>query len=115
LNFFVNRDELKKAPFHWWGDVPLAINVLRIKPELENGRTTWKTVPETIEHVATFMWSTQSGVLSVLNNWFECPKGRPAQFVIQPASTRNMDLYWFELDYPAQSGGAHGIVLEMHT
>jgi hypothetical protein len=115
LNFHINQDEFKKAPFRWSGTNPRAISVSRTEPRLSNGRTTWNNKPDTTRHVATFMWSQQNGLLSVVNEWFECPKGKTAQFVIHPASEADMELYWFELDYPAAEGGAHGITLEMHT
>jgi hypothetical protein len=115
VNFQINTDEFKNAPFSWTGIHPRAISVSRIQPRLSNGRTTWNNVPATIRPVATFMYSPEGSILTVVNEWFQCPKGQPAQFIIRPASETDMELSWFELDYPTEMGGAHGLTLEMHT
>ncbi|RMZ72540.1 ubiquitin 3 binding But2 [Pyrenophora seminiperda CCB06] len=111
INFHLNTNANKNAPTKLQGDAPYSINISRIDPKLANGGTTWETVPNVQEHVATFVLD-KNGASEVVGKWFVCPKN-VAQFIIQPASQRDMEVYWYELDYTQADGGAHGITLEM--
>ncbi|RYN27805.1 hypothetical protein AA0120_g10631 [Alternaria tenuissima] len=114
LRFLINTDTFKNAPLSLKGEAPFAINISRIEPKLVNGGTTWNNKPAITEHYDTYVLS-MNGATEVVSKWFSCPKGNVAQFVIHPASKRYLDVYWFELNYGAEDGGPHGVVLEMHT
>ncbi|CAN9147336.1 unnamed protein product [Alternaria alternata] len=113
LRFLINTDTFKNAPLSLKGEAPFAINISRIEPKLVNGGTTWNNKPAITEHYDTYVLS-MNGATEVVSKWFSCPKGNVAQFVIHPASKRYLDVYWFELNYGAEDGGPHGVVLEMH-
>jgi hypothetical protein len=114
LRFLINIDTSKNAPLELAGKAPFEINISRIEPKLVNGRTTWNNKPAITEHYDTYVLSTNAASETV-SKWFQCPKGKVAQFVIHPASKSDLDVYWFELNYSATEGGPHGVVLEMHT
>ena len=114
LRFVINKSPAKNAPFSLKGVAPFAINISRIDPKLVNGGTTWNNKPAVIEHYDTYVLST-SGASEIVSKWFTCPKGNVAQFYIHPAGTRDLEVYWYELNYGANEGGPHGIVLEMHS
>ncbi|KAF1939816.1 hypothetical protein EJ02DRAFT_245564 [Clathrospora elynae] len=115
LNFKVNTDPSMGAPFELNGTAPFAINISRIKPTLNAQTTTWNNRPATIDYYDTYTISQDKQVTEINSKWFDCPKGMVAQFIIHPASQRDLDLYWFELAYGADEGGPHGVVLEMHA
>ncbi|EDU42128.1 But2 domain containing protein [Pyrenophora tritici-repentis] len=112
VNFHLNTNKLKSAPVGLKGQAPFAINISRIEPTLVNGGTTWNTKPATIEHVAIFILDKDLGTSEIFGKWFDCPKG-VAQFIIHPAGARDLEAYWYELDYTMADGGPHGITLEM--
>ncbi|KAH6881895.1 ubiquitin 3 binding protein But2 C-terminal domain-containing protein [Alternaria rosae] len=114
LRFLINVDPFKNAPLTLKGEAPFAISISRIQPTLVNGRTNWNNKPAIIEHYDSYVL-TANGASEVVSKWFECPMNKVAQFVIHPASKRDLELYWFELNYGATDGGPHGVVLEMHT
>ncbi|KAL1798550.1 hypothetical protein ACET3X_002587 [Alternaria dauci] len=114
LRFLINTDPFKNAPLILKGEAPFTINISRIEPKLVNGGTTWNNKPAITEHYDTYVLS-MTGATEIVSKWFLCPKGTVAQFVIHPASKRDLDVYWFELNYGAADGGPHGVVLEMHT
>ena len=114
LRFLINTDPVKNPPSDLNGEAPYSINVSRIEPRLVNGRTTWDNKPAIIERYDTYVLST-TGVSEIANKWFSCPKRSVAQFFVHPANTKDLEVYWFELNYGAEDGGPHGLVLEMHT
>ncbi|KAI4678402.1 uncharacterized protein J4E84_008657 [Alternaria hordeiaustralica] len=113
LRFLINVDPFKNAPLTLKGDAPMAISISRIEAKLVNGRSTWNNKPAITEHYDAYTL-TANGASEVVSKWFECPMKKAAQFVIHPASKRDLELYWFELNYGANDGGPHGVVLEMH-
>ncbi|EFQ95114.1 hypothetical protein P3342_010353 [Pyrenophora teres f. teres] len=112
VNFHINTNTAKNAPIGLKGQAPFAINISRIDPKLVNGGTTWNNKPATLEHVATFVLDKNLGASEIVGKWFACPKGL-AQFVIHPAGERDLETYWYELDYSKADGGPNGITLEM--
>ncbi|CAE7199959.1 hypothetical protein PTNB73_06158 [Pyrenophora teres f. teres] len=112
VNFHINTNTAKNAPIGLKGQAPFAINISRIDPKLVNGGTTWNNKPATIEHVATFVLDKNLGASEIVGKWFACPKGL-AQFVVHPAGERDLETYWYELDYSKADGGPNGITLEM--
>jgi hypothetical protein len=119
LNFHVNQNLVKNAPFTLKGTSEFAINISRLEPNLINGVTTWSNRPAVTEYYDTYVLTPDGNgkatVTTIHSKWFECPKNGVAQFIIHPASGRDLTLYWFELNYDAASGGPHGVTLEMHT
>ncbi|KAF1839402.1 hypothetical protein BDW02DRAFT_150882 [Decorospora gaudefroyi] len=119
LRFLVNTNFAMNAPFALYGTPDFTINISRIKPELVNGVTTWDNRPPITDFYDSYtLMQDADGKATVRENvseWFLCPKGNVAQFVMHPGSQRDLMLYWYELDYSPENGGPHGIVLEMHT
>ncbi|CAO2654592.1 Nn.00g113250.m01.CDS01 [Neocucurbitaria sp. VM-36] len=114
LNFYINTDANKNAPRQLSGDAPYLFNITRLDPKINKDSDNWNSYPATTGHVKTVELD-HAGVKGQDDGWFTCPKGQVAQFLLRPASNRAFRFYWFELDYPANEGGAHGVVLEMHT
>ncbi|USP78720.1 hypothetical protein yc1106_05994 [Curvularia clavata] len=114
LQFLINTNSIKTPPFGLRGEAPFSIDVSRVEPKLVNGRTTWNTKPAIIERYDTYVLST-TGSSEIVNRWFPCPKRNFAQFFVHPANTKDIEVYWFELNYSVEDGGPHGLVLEMHT
>lgn len=56
---------------------------------------------------------SKAGDVSVEDGWFQCKGGEVAQFLLYGNGEGRVS--WFELDYGAEVGGPHGIVLEMHS
>ena len=112
--FYVNTDPNKNAPRELSGEAPYVFNITRLEPKMNKDSDKWNSYPATTGHVKTVELD-YAGVKSQDDGWFTCPKGQVAQFLLRPASNRNFRYYWFELDYPGTEGGAHGVVLEMHT
>lgn len=115
LNFKINTNPVKNAPRQLSGEAPYAINISRIEPRINAYADTWNSRPGVTEHYATYTLHHNGTVREVYSKWFDCPKGQIAQFLLHPASQRDLRYYWFELDYPQAEGGPHGVVLEMHT
>ena len=113
LRFLVNTNSYHNPPFSLKGEAPFAINISRIEPKLVNGATTWNNKPAIIEHYDTYILSTASAT-EIVSRWFQCPAGRVAQFYVHAGSRRDLEVYWYELNYAASEGGPHGIVLEMY-
>jgi hypothetical protein len=115
LNFKINTNKSKNAPRRLSGESPLALNATWLEPYIDKDTDTWNSYPDTTDHVASWELNHAGKVKEIDSKWFECPKGQLAQFLLHPASKRDFDYYWFELDYKDSEGGPHGIVLEMHT
>ncbi|KAI4645712.1 hypothetical protein J4E93_005290 [Alternaria ventricosa] len=113
LRFLINVDPFKNAPLTLEGEAPMSISISRIETKLVNGKSTWNNKPKITEHYDAYVLTTISSS-EVVSKWFACPMKQAAQFVIHPASKRDLELYWFELNYGANDGGPHGVVLEMH-
>ncbi|EMD86149.1 hypothetical protein COCC4DRAFT_135122 [Bipolaris maydis ATCC 48331] len=114
LRFLINTDPSKNAPFRLKGEPPFVIDISRVEPRLDNGRTTWNNKPAIIERYDTYVLST-TGASEIRTKWFACPRRDIAQFFIHPANTRDLEVYWFELNYEPEYGGPHGVVLELYT
>jgi hypothetical protein len=114
VNFNLNLNPVKKAPWKVYGNPPYDIEVRRLEPTINKDKDTWNASAFIKEYVATILISKE-GTVEVLDGWFECPKGDVAQFIMLPTAPLGMDFSWFELDYPWSEGGPHGITLEMHT
>ncbi|KAJ6200376.1 ubiquitin 3 binding protein But2 C-terminal domain-containing protein [Bipolaris maydis] len=114
LRFLINTDPSKNAPFSLKGEPPFVIDISRVEPRLDNGRTTWNNKPAIIERYDTYVLST-TGASEIRTKWFACPRRDIAQFFIHPANTRDLEVYWFELNYEPEYGGPHGVVLELYT
>ena len=96
LNFHVNNK--KNPPFDLAGYGEFAINISRLKPTLENGKTTWSNRPAVTDYYDTYVLRPDGTGFAYVNQihstWFECPKNNVAQFIIHPASTRDLTLHW---------------------
>ncbi|KAF1841247.1 uncharacterized protein K460DRAFT_421050 [Cucurbitaria berberidis CBS 394.84] len=114
LKFWINPDPNKNAPRELSGEAPYVFNISRLEPKINKNSDRWNSYPATTGYVKTVELD-HSGVKWQDDGWFSCPKGQVAQFLLRPSGNRAFRYYWFELDYPADQGGAHGIVLEMHT
>jgi hypothetical protein len=114
INFHVNTNPAKNAPRALSGQAPYTFLVHRIESAIDKDKDTWNSHPEIMYQIGKITL-TQSGGVTVENDWFQCPKGDLAQFMLMPENDRAFKYSWFELDYPAEAGGAHGITLEMHT
>lgn len=114
LQFYLNTSPAKNAPRALSGTPPYTFNISRLSPNISEKSDTWNEFPDVLEYVTT-VEVTSGGVRWQAENWFPCPKGRVAQFLIRPSPGRALEFYWFELDYGVRDGGPHGIVLEMHT
>jgi hypothetical protein len=114
LNFHLNTNPAKNAPWALSGATPFEITVSRLQPTINKDKDTWNFHPKVNEYVATFAVS-RDGSVSVQDGWFECPKGDVAQFMLSTSAGRGSSLSWFELNYGWDIGGPHGVTLEMHT
>ncbi|KAF2129398.1 hypothetical protein P153DRAFT_366788 [Dothidotthia symphoricarpi CBS 119687] len=114
LDFFLNTNPLKNAPLVLSGQAPYTFNISRLEPRINKDRDTWNTHPKVVEYAAT-VTVEHGGKTRVDGGWFACPKGQVAQFLLMPGSDRNLKLEWYELDYRADEGGPHGVVLDMYT
>lgn len=115
LNFLINTDTNKNAPRTFSGIAPYVLNVTRLEPKINKDTDTWSSHPGTTDFIAQYTLHDNGQVYTVSSKTFVCPKGQVAQFLITPGTARDLSVYWFELDYPADQGGKHGIVLEMYT
>ncbi|KAF2845492.1 hypothetical protein T440DRAFT_472620 [Plenodomus tracheiphilus IPT5] len=115
LNFHINTSPTKNAPRALYGTPPYTFNISRLQPTIDKDTDTWNSHPNITDYVATYILGQAGNVSTVASHWFECPKGQVAQFLLYPLGGRDFGYYWFELDYPAEEGGPHGVVLEMHT
>jgi hypothetical protein len=115
INFHINTNPTKNAPRSLSGDEPYQFLVNRLTSTIDKDRDTWNHSPEITNYVAR-VTLTQDGGVTVEDGWFTCPKGNVAQFVLTPVNNaRTFKYTWFELDYPSELGGPHGITLDMHT
>jgi hypothetical protein len=116
INFHVNTNPAKNAPRALSGQAPYTFLVYRLKATIVQDKDTWNSHPAKMGDgaVARITLSESGGVI-VEGGWFECPKGDVAQFILEAESDREFRYSWFELNYPAEAGGVHGITLEMHT
>jgi hypothetical protein len=114
INFSINTNPAKNAPRTLSGQAPYTFFVYRIEPTINKDTDTWNSHPEIINYVATITLSEGGGV-TIVDGWFDCPKGEVAQFLLVPQGTRAFRYTWYELNYPASAGGPHGITLEMHS
>lgn len=114
LNFFINTNTSRAAPWSLWGKPPYQFNISSLPPTINRDNDTWNHRPQPIKTVATVTLD-HSGNVSIANGAIQpCPKGQPAQYLLHPASDdRIFGFTWFELDYPASQGGPHGIVFDM--
>jgi hypothetical protein len=110
----INSDPSRNPPLSLKGEAPFVIDISRVEPKLDNGRTTWNNKPAVVDRYDTYVLSTTSAS-EIRSTWFSCPVRGVAQFYIHPANTRDMEVYWYELKYEADYGGPHGIVLELYT
>ncbi|KAH9874306.1 hypothetical protein IAQ61_003495 [Plenodomus lingam] len=116
LNFLINTSPQKNAPYSLSGMPPYALNISRLQPTINKDTDTWNSRPNVTDYMATYLLTQAGSVSTAFSKWFPCPKGQIAQFLLLPADEeRDFEYYWFELDYPKQDGGPHGVVLEMHT
>jgi hypothetical protein len=114
INFHLNLNPTKNAPWTLYGNPPYEVKVTRLRPTINKDKDTWNSRPATTGYVATIRLQSD-GSVQVQDGWFDCPKGNVAQFLLTPANGNGMGLTWFELDYSAAEGGPHGITLEMHS
>ncbi|KAJ4310302.1 hypothetical protein N0V94_008512 [Neodidymelliopsis sp. IMI 364377] len=114
LQFFLNTNPMKGAPWTLWGQAPYQFNVSSLPSTINKDTDTWNKRPQPIKTLAT-VTLTHSGNASISGGAvYPCPKGQVAQFLLHPASDdRDFGLTWFELDYPSSEGGPHGITFDM--
>lgn len=115
LNFLVNTHSKKNAPRALYGTAPYSFSISRLQPTINSETDTWNSHPQVTEYLATYLLGQAGNVSTTYSKWFECPMGQLAQFLLYPDGERDFGYYWFELDYPQEDGGPHGVVLEMHT
>jgi hypothetical protein len=115
LNFHLNTNDQKNAPTRLQGGPPWAVNISMIEPTINNDTISWNTRPKPLRHIALYDISTLRKVTAIQETWFECPKGGVAQFIMHPGTKMELEVGWYELDYPWSEGGPHGVTLEMHT
>lgn len=113
LNFHINTNPTKNAPWTLDGAGPYTFLIGRQRPWIDTDKDTWNTYPDVQNYAATVEVS-KDGSVNVEDGWFQCGKGEVAQFLLYSMSP-DMRLTWYELDYPQELGGPHGIVLEMHS
>jgi hypothetical protein len=114
LNFHLNLNPAKNAPWALAGPTPFEITASRLTPTIDKDKDSWNSHPKVNEYVATFVVS-RNGSVTVHDESFICPKGDVAQFMLSTSAGRGSSLSWYELDYGWDVGGPHGVTLEMHT
>jgi hypothetical protein len=114
INFHINTNSSKNAPRTLSGDAPYTFLIYRLLTDINKDTDSWNSYPKTTNYVAT-VTLTPGGSVTVKDGWFQCPMGDVAQFLLTPVGSRAFRYTWFELDYPSDAGGPHGITLEMHT
>ncbi|KAH6614320.1 ubiquitin 3 binding protein But2 C-terminal domain-containing protein [Boeremia exigua] len=114
LNFFLNTNRLKGAPWSLWGQAPYKFNISSLPPTINKDLDTWNSRPQPLRTLATVTLTHGGNVTLTGGSVYPCSKGQVAQFLLHPASDdREFGLSWFELDYPASEGGPHGITFDM--
>ncbi|KAH4201750.1 hypothetical protein HBI95_162270 [Parastagonospora nodorum] len=114
VNFHINTNPTKNAPRSLSGVEPYNFLIYRITPTMDKDKDSWNHSPSIINYIAE-VTLTQAGDVSIKDGWFPCPNGTVAQFLMTPVNSKKAFKYtWFELDYPEEEGGPHGITLEMH-
>lgn len=113
LNFHINTNPVKNAPWTLDGPGPYQFLIGRQRPWVNKDNDTWNTYPD-IQNYAATVELTKDGTVTVEDGWFQCKGGEVAQFLLYPSNS-SMHLTWFELDYNEEMGGPHGITLEMHS
>lgn len=115
LNFFLNTNAAKGAPWTLWGQAPYAFNISTLPPySINKDKDTWNSRPQPIKTLATVTLNHAGNASISGGQVYPCPKGQVAQFLLHPASDdREFGFEWFELNYPASEGGPHGLVFDM--
>ncbi|KAF1362718.1 hypothetical protein EJ07DRAFT_105857 [Lizonia empirigonia] len=114
LQFFINTNTTKGAPWTLYGQAPYQFNISSLPPTINKDTDTWNSRPQPIKTVATVTLSYSGNATVSGGAVYPCPKGQVSQFLLHPASDdRDFGFTWFELDYPAAEGGPHGIVFDM--
>ncbi|KAL5115102.1 hypothetical protein ACEQ8H_007017 [Pleosporales sp. CAS-2024a] len=115
INFHINTNPSKNAPRSLSGVAPYEFVIYRTTSNMDQTKDSWNHSPMITNYLAAVKL-TQDGAVELTDGWFQCPLGDVAQFVLTPVTdTRAFKYTWFELDYPEEQGGPHGITLEMHS